>query len=71
MAVTSATTKALVAGQRVIFAITQPTVPQAFVYPPNVVNPGDINPTASSLTIQEFIVRTNGYLYPIGPATYN
>ena len=59
-------------GQIVTFIISQDgTGGWAFAWPPNVENPGIVDPDPNSITTQSFVARANGNLYPIGPQTYS
>lgn len=70
--VTSSFLIAPFAGQIVTFIFVQdPTGGRTFVWPSNVKNPGVINPAANSITVQSFIARANGNLYPLGSQTWN
>src|SRR5208282_2203156 len=70
--VASSTLLAPFAGQIVTFIIVQdPVGGHAFAWPTNVENPGVIDPAANSVTVQSFIARANGNLYPLGPQTYS
>jgi hypothetical protein len=44
---------------------------RTFVWPVAVKNASIINPALNSISVQSFIARNNGNLYPIGPMTYN
>lgn len=44
---------------------------RTFAWPANVKNASVINPAANSISVQTFIARANGNLYPVGPMTYN
>lgn len=70
--VTSSNITNVQAGQLVTFILIQDaTGGRTFVYPAVVNNTTDINPAVSGITVQSFIARANGSLYPVGPATYN
>jgi hypothetical protein len=59
-------------GQIVTFIIFQDgTGNHLFAWPSNVHNTTVVNPVASSVTVQSFIVRSDGTLLPIGAGTYN
>lgn len=59
------------AGQIVTFILVQDGVGGwTFTWPVNVLNPGIIDSDPNSVTVQSFITRANGFLYPIGPQTY-
>lgn len=59
-------------GQIVTFSLTQDaTGSRTFAWPGNVLNAGIVNPAPLSVSVQSFIARANGNLYPIGPMTYN
>lgn len=69
--VTSSTLVAPQAGQIVTFIFQQDgTGGWTFVWPSNVLNAGIVDTDADSVTVQSFIARANGFLYPIGPQTY-
>lgn len=70
--VTSSTTANLVTGQTVTFIIQQDgTGGRTFVWPTNVKNASPINSAASSISVQSFVVRASGNLYPVGPMTWD
>lgn len=59
-------------GQIVTFIIVQDAVGgRTFVWPAVVKNAGEINPIALGVSVQSFIVRAGGNLYPIGPMTFS
>jgi hypothetical protein len=59
-------------GEQYVFSIAQDaTGNHAFNWQANVVNPTDVNPAANAVTVQGFVCRSDGNLYPTGPATYN
>lgn len=69
--VTSSTLLSPQAGQIVTFILEQDaTGGWLFVWPTNVLNAGIVDPDPSSVTVQSFVARANGFLYPIGPQTY-
>lgn len=69
--VTASTLISPQAGQIVTFILEQDgTGDWLFVWPTNVLNAGIIDPDPGSVTVQSFITRANGFLYPIGPQTY-
>ena len=70
--VTSSTLINTSTGQIITFILAQDsTGGRTFAWPSNVNNATDVSSSANSVTIQSFIARSNGQLYPIGPATYN
>lgn len=70
--VSSSTAIGFYPGQLATFIITQDAVGgRTFVYPTNVFGAGAINLTPNKTTVQTFVARFNGNLYPIGPATYS
>lgn len=44
---------------------------RTFVWPGNVIGPEAIDPAAGSISVQTFIARANGNLYPVGPQTWS
>lgn len=59
-------------GQIVTFVLAQDAAGnRTFAWPGNVKNAQDIDPTADAVSIQSFIARASGYLYPLGPMTVN
>lgn len=67
--VTSSTLLAPFPGQIVNFIIAQNgTGGFTFVWPTNVLGPGTIAPGANAITIQSFVARADGNLYPLYPA---
>jgi hypothetical protein len=69
--VTAGTMANITKGQVITFIIHQDgTGGHLFTWPGGVNNPSDIDPGASSINIQSFIVANDGVnLYPIGPLT--
>lgn len=69
--VTSSTLISPQPGQIVTFIFQQDLIGGwSFVWPVNVLNAGIVDPDAQSVTVQSFITRSDGFLYPIGPQTY-
>lgn len=61
-----------VPGDIYTFTIIQDVVGgRGWTWPVAVKNASVPNPAASSISIQSFVARANGNLYPIGPMTYN
>ena len=70
--VTSSTLTNVVAGQLVTFIVAQDaTGNRAFAWPSNVHSVVEPDKTANAISVQTFIAREDGNLYPIGPMTVN
>lgn len=58
----------IAAGNRLLFSIQQNSIGgYTFAWPPNVINPGMVDPAPNATSIQEFVVHPDNTVHPIGP----
>ncbi len=57
-------------GIEYVFSFAQDaTGGHALAWPTNVINASAVDPVFNSVTVQSFVCRGNGSLYPVGPST--